>query len=495
MIKIISTVLGVLFFITQPGIGQTLDNAIRISTLDHTGTARYMGAGGAMTALGADYSSAAYNPAGLALIRRSEVVFTPVLFNNHSFSTWDNERNIDQFNNLQFTNVGLVISSPVTASSTFTNFSFAFGYNRLANFHQNIFSQGYSAGTILDRFIALGDGKPPEEIDDFEVGPAYDVYALIYDDATQTYSSDLDPETKLFKEYTAINSGSVNEIFLSFAGNMEEKLMLGLTMSMPLVSITEDRIYYDEDVNHFNDIYESFEFTEYGEVSGVGFQLKAGLIYRHSQAIRFGLAMHSPAWYSLSDEFYNSATFDYDVSQIPNGNIPPGPQTAESPIGSFDYNFTSPWRVMSGLGFLIANQGFLSFDIEYLDYTSSRYNFTRRNSNQFLSEERAQNNEIESSLGTALNFRVGAEWANQSFRVRGGLQFIQNPFVENDKRDFVWSIGAGIRSDDFFLDLAFQRSLVESALNPYVVPGAESQPTILNEFEISRLALTAGFKF
>jgi hypothetical protein len=494
MSKYLIVIFGTLLFAFQSGNSQTLDNAVRISTLDHTGTARYMGAGGAMTALGADYSSSAYNPAGLALIRRSELVFTPVLFTSNSTSNWSGDQATDRFTNLQFTNVGLVLSAPIEGSS-FTNFSFAVGYNRLANFHGNIFGNTRSEGSILDRFIALGSGLPPEQIDDFEVGPAYDAFALIYDGTTQSYFSDLEEGTELSKEYTIRNSGSINEVYLSFAGNLDEKLMLGLTLSMPIVSITEDNIYRDEDSEDLNPIYRSFEFTEYGEVSGVGFQLKAGLIYRHSQALRLGLAIHSPGWFSLSDEFYNSATYDYDRDQIPNGNLPPGPQTAESPVGNFDYNFTSAWRIMSGIGYLVGNSGFLSFDVEYLDYSSSRYNFTRRNSNDFLSAERSQNNQIERNLGSALNFRIGAEWAIDAFRLRGGLQFIQNAFEVDDDRDMVWSLGAGIRSDNFFLDLAYQRSTVENAWNPYTVPGKEEQPTIFNEFAISRVALTAGFKF
>ncbi len=48
----------------------------RLSERTIMGTARYVGMGGAMTAIGGDPSSVKDNPAGLGLYRRSEVMFT-----------------------------------------------------------------------------------------------------------------------------------------------------------------------------------------------------------------------------------------------------------------------------------------------------------------------------------------------------------------------------------------------------------------------------------
>ena len=48
----------------------------RLSERTLTGTARYMGMGGAMTAIGGDPSAVRDNPAGLGLYRRMEVLVT-----------------------------------------------------------------------------------------------------------------------------------------------------------------------------------------------------------------------------------------------------------------------------------------------------------------------------------------------------------------------------------------------------------------------------------
>jgi long-subunit fatty acid transport protein len=494
MYRILSLTL-LCFFLVADAWGQTFDNALRLSTLEHTGTARNMGVGSAMLALGADYSSSTYNPAGLALIRRSELVFTPVLYNAEVDSRWGSQQNNDRFSNLQFNNIGLVLASQPQNSTKLTNFTFAFGFNRLASFHQNVFSIGRSTGSILDRFIALGEGLPPELIDDYEVGPAYDAFALIHNVDDDTYASDLRASDLLDKEFTSRVRGSMNELMFSLAGNLEEKLMFGVTLSMPIVRITEDRIYIDSDDEDQNAVFRSFQFDDFREIDGIGFQLKAGLIYRHSQALRLGLAIHSPGWFSLSEEYYTTATFRFDPTQDP--TLPNSPQIAESPVRLFDYNFTSPWRVMAGIGYIVGNNGFLSFDVEYLDYSSSNYNFTRRNSNQFLPEERMINNQLERELGGALNFRVGGELAINTIRLRGGLQYVQRAFDVDDERDLIWSLGAGVRSQGFFLDIAFQRSLLERLELPYFLPenSEADQPGIFNDFGINRIALTMGFKF
>lgn len=48
----------------------------RLSEQELTGTARYVGMGGAMTAIGGDPSAVKDNPAGLGLYRRMEVMIS-----------------------------------------------------------------------------------------------------------------------------------------------------------------------------------------------------------------------------------------------------------------------------------------------------------------------------------------------------------------------------------------------------------------------------------
>src|SRR5690606_9243644 len=59
---------------------QTASDALRYSLLEPGGTARTIGVGGAIGAMGADFATVGTNPAGLGAYRRSEMVFTPGLY-------------------------------------------------------------------------------------------------------------------------------------------------------------------------------------------------------------------------------------------------------------------------------------------------------------------------------------------------------------------------------------------------------------------------------
>ena len=121
---------------------QTIQDAIRYSSFDVGGTARTVGIGGGIGALGADFSAMSTNPAGLAAYRRSEFTLTPSLVFSNTKSELQGGnagQQEDNRTNFNFNNVGLVIARR-PLSSAWKTANFAVGFNRLANFHENIFS-------------------------------------------------------------------------------------------------------------------------------------------------------------------------------------------------------------------------------------------------------------------------------------------------------------------------------------------------------------------
>ena len=56
-----------------PSMAQETYENMKVATEDLNGTARYVGMGGAMEALGADISTIGSNPAGVGLLRKSSV--------------------------------------------------------------------------------------------------------------------------------------------------------------------------------------------------------------------------------------------------------------------------------------------------------------------------------------------------------------------------------------------------------------------------------------
>ena len=56
-------------------------DAFRFSQVNWSGTARFMGAGGAFGSIGGDFSALATNPAAIGLYKKDEITFTPVVIN------------------------------------------------------------------------------------------------------------------------------------------------------------------------------------------------------------------------------------------------------------------------------------------------------------------------------------------------------------------------------------------------------------------------------
>ena len=71
-----------LYILVLLPLGINAQNMYDVSSLfgnDLTGTARYVGMGGSMSALGADMSTMSTNPAGMAMYRSNDVSITAAL--------------------------------------------------------------------------------------------------------------------------------------------------------------------------------------------------------------------------------------------------------------------------------------------------------------------------------------------------------------------------------------------------------------------------------
>ena len=132
---------------------QVLTDVVRYSFLEVGGTARSVAIGGGIGALGGDFSVLSTNPAGAAVFRRSEFTFTPTLELSSVDARLIPESNStisENKTNFNFNNIGVVFSG-TPLSSKWRTAVFGIGINRMANFHQNIYYEGSSFGSITDR--------------------------------------------------------------------------------------------------------------------------------------------------------------------------------------------------------------------------------------------------------------------------------------------------------------------------------------------------------
>src|SRR5690606_7033542 len=131
-----------------------------------------------------------------------------------------------------------------------------------------------------------------------------------------------------------------------------------------------------------------------------GFNLKAGLIYRPSDVVRFGASIQSPTFYSLHDEFTTELSSEFDPGYLPGTNTSVANELLP---GEFDYSLTTPFRANAGVALFASKYGFLTADVEFVNYSQGRLN------SDFDGSLRNVNNDIKAAYGKAVNYRVGLE--------------------------------------------------------------------------------------
>jgi long-subunit fatty acid transport protein len=472
---------------------QTLEDAIRYSNLEVGGTARTVGIGGGIGALGADFSVLSTNPAGLGAFRRSEFVFSPTFERSTVDATLTNEpQNTSsdrQKNNFNFNSLGMVFATQ-PLDSRWTVSAFGLGLNRMANFHRRSFFEGDSPGSITDRWLEQAQGRTTGDLSDFEAGLAYDAEAIFpVGGLENAYSSDFYEGERVHKTQLIESKGSYNEFVFSFAGNYEDRLMIGATIGVPFVRLEETKTYREADLVDTIPVFNNLTYVERLNTTGAGFNLKLGVIYRFSQAFRVGFAAHTPTSLRLEDTFSTSLNYFYTLDGFtPKGEL-------FSPDGNFQYRLRTPWRLIGSTGFIVKKAGFLSAEIEYLKYTSAKFNFTNATSSDDLDYEQELNNRIDDELASALNIRLGGEFALMDFRFRGGYALYAAPFEAGaDDPTGALSVGAGYRGENVYVDMAYRRSMGERNYEPYAVD-ASPQPVVETEELRNRFMLTFGFKF
>ena len=88
--------LGIGMLSSLVSIAQNDIDAMRYSQLTFGGTARFASMAGSMGALGGDISTLSFNPAGLAIFRKTEITITPSIFSQTTSSTYNGNNEIDK---------------------------------------------------------------------------------------------------------------------------------------------------------------------------------------------------------------------------------------------------------------------------------------------------------------------------------------------------------------------------------------------------------------
>jgi hypothetical protein len=501
--------------------GQDINEAYNLSNLTVQGTARSMGFGNALGSVGGDFSSVSVNPAGLGIYRSSEFSFTPSLRINSASSSYIGNTTGDNNTHFNINSFGLVFTNAPKGRryerSNWKAVSFAIGMNRVADFNQSYTYQGVnttsSASQGFESDANLNPGNVQTSSANYSNTPnslgylGYNSYLLNQNAAGQYYS--IVPFSGGVNQLKSVQTnGGIDEYTISLGGNYKERLMLGVTIGIPVVNYNSNSSYTESlpasntAANTYG--FSSFNYNQSLNISGSGINAKIGAIYKITDNFRVGAAFHSPTYYSINDNFtpgisttHNDTTAIFSAYQ---GNV----------LGNqFNYNFTTPWKGVLSATFILKDLGFITADYEYVDYNTMRYEYGAGLDNNtglsYQSEQDAMNQQIKNTYQAASNIRLGAEIKlSKYFMVRAGGGYYGNPYknIGYNAQRIDLNAGLGFRFRHFFTDLGFVHSMYETQQQPYsvdysgVISGPQTTiPTAKIDYSLNNLALTVGVKF
>lgn len=497
------------------------------------GTARYVGMGGAMEALGADISTINTNPAGIGLFRKSQAALSFGFVSQTGEST--NIGLSANKTNASFDQAGFVWTHK-TGAKSFVNF--AFNYHKSRSFDQIL-----SAFNTLDNAsqnkltkFKYDYGKTLNSQNNNLIWNAVDEnYAkmLPYSSTQNTYG--YYPATDYtFGQY---QKGYIGEYDINMSGNINDRVYLGLTIGIHDVHYKSASSYYENlsyKDNSQNTISGEAGNKEYQKITGTGYDIKAGIIFRpiETSPFRVGLYIQSPTFYKLTISNRASTILYPDLTSTVSTAI----TNASNEMNGFDFRLNTPWKFGLSLGETIGRNLALGFTYEYSDYgsidnriiTGGYYEYDDIYGDEYYENSESDdemNHHTENTLKGVSTLKFGLEYkplANLSLRC--GYNYVSPAFEEDGYRDGTlisqgsaisastdytnwkatnrFTLGVGYIYKNYSFDAAYQYSITKGDFYPFESYRDEQYPddnNIATATSVSnkrnQFLFTLGYKF
>jgi len=484
------------------------DLALLFSRTNTGGSARIIGLGGVNTSLGGDISSVSTNPAGLGFYNRSEISFTPSININSNSTSYLGTSGSSTFTKFHMGNLGVVInnSKPDRIPGGWRGGSFGFSYNRINDFNREVVYSGTNTeNDYLDFLLDLARVNNAELGDFYQVDMAYYTYLLNDFDIDPgtgdtlagwgTFVEAPTPDTPVNQSERIVTSGSQNKWDFSYGGNFGDRFYFGIGLGIVTVKYENEK-YYREDrypesiLNHYN-------LFERQAVDGVGVNGNFGIIVRPITTLTVGINYTTPTAYSFTDDFQTSLNSIWNPSANDFYGDDPnftGDHFEENFLNPLTYTINTPMRLNVGASYFFNKNGFISGDIEWVDYSKAKI---RSNDGDFSLD----NQEIAGMYRSVINYRLGGEYRMGIFRFRAGFNFQADPINEESNLNRAvqtYSAGLGLRKKSFYTDFGYLYSTTEGSRAPYIIdPSLEIGPTPVADINYSqhRLVFSFGFLF
>lgn len=548
MKKIITLATLGLLAAAVPMSAQTVYDAAKITNKDLNGTARFVGMGGAMGALGGDISTIGTNPAGIGIYRSNDAM---VSFGLSAYGTESNymgyKMNSDK-TRASFDNVGFVLSSKIGNATALRYVNFGFNYHKAKSFYKNMSMSGNLGDYTQTDYMAAQAGGIRDWSGDIYTDPevgwlsalGYDSY-LITDliahdgqgsvpsgyvpyivNGTQVKNLDGNLVYRTPEEYGGMfwggngnfrseERGGIDQYDFNISFNINDRVYLGMTIGAYAIDYSK-YTFYDEDYGNG----QGYNLQSWNKIHGSGFDVKFGAIVRPFEysPLRVGLAIHTPTYYNL--DYKTNARLESDV--LNDLDI-----TNESGIGSgvigqynvdtYDimkgdmvrqFRLQTPWTYNVSLGYTIGTALALGAEYEYQDYSSMKFKDQEGYSETFEYE-----NSTTPMMKGVSTIRLGAEYkVIPQFALRAGYNYTSAIFNNDAYKDLPYNsiqtdtdfantkalsnytLGIGYRGSMFYADLAYKFSSYKEDFHPFINAYMDGDQLVIGSPEATKVKNT-----
>ena len=517
---------------------ETYENAKLVGE-DLNGTARYVGMGGAMEALGADISTIGTNPAGLGLFRHSNLSVSGGLLMQSNGKEFTNGNKT----NASFDQIGGVYSTR-TGAKSFLNFGF--NYHKGKNFdyilnaanslngssqNKQSFIKGLVGSESNGGFYVDRDPKTNANVGYSDLNKKSNAYTFSQID--YLYWNTLIPTNNPTKPYdydggndytfNRAHNGYIGNYDFSVSGNLNDRVYLGVTFGIKDVHYNAYSEYSENLVSGAR-----ASVADKRSITGSGFDVTAGVIVRpiESSPFRIGAYVKTPTWYDLTTS-NTTSLIDYRNYGAANNR--------KYVNNSYDFKIWTPWKFGFSLGHTIGSSLALGATYEYEDY--SRIN-TRINDGGYIDywtgsyydssiADTQMNNHTREVLKAVSTLKLGIEYKpTTNLALRAGYNYVSPMYFSDGQKDpglsslgtsyasatdyTDWkatnrfTLGVGYQIDKFNIDLAYQYSSQAGDFYPFSnVKNININSTTYNNIatgtkvknDKSQLLLTLGYRF
>lgn len=511
-----------LLLVSAPLAAQDIYRMESFSANDLNGTARFVGMGGAMSALGADISVMSTNPAGIGLYRRSDVSATASL---------SAQPHAEKFNGIDrsrasFDQIGFVSTLNLGEPDGLKFLNVGVNYQKSRNFKNHINVQNFLTGGLSQSWqmmdLAYADGwldldySEDRELTTPFTNMGYDTQMIFPTFDSQDRVIGYEPSDADSYTYKRVQWGGAHEVDFNLAANINDRIYVGITVKYHFLNQKSYTDYSEMLIDPEDNSLDEYYYLNDEHTEGEGYSGALGVIFRpvEESPFRVGFSIHMPTYYDIetSSELYMESPYDTEI----NGHKYDYSSASDAIYNN--YEMRTPWRFNVSMGSTVSD--YLAYGVEYEYYDASSMRVTYDHG---YVKDYAIKHEADRCLQGVHTLRAGAELrVVDGLYLRAGYNYQSSPFKEEaylnqflNSSNYNYSTntdyvnlgelqrvtgGIGYRSGSWYADMAYMYQTQKADVYAFHLPsgGANTSNRLqAAQVDLNRhnIQFTVGYKF